>query len=153
MAIYLNRKKLGQAYHDRISYCKGYLNRVLVFSCETEPIDPPEENILPTISDIELTVNGGTTTEIGITYFTEGAPPPYNDADGDLIHSVKVDGIHQDNTGIFYYKGYPVYQGLVITKADIEAGYLVHVGRDKNEYKTDILAFSVRDKESSPWVS
>jgi hypothetical protein len=118
------------------------------------PVEPePEENLPPTIDDIEITVDTGVTTVISLETIEGYAGSPYSDPENDQLDAIRIDSIYPYNTGVFFYNGVPVSVNLVITRQDLIDEKLTHVGGDNKENKTDYISFSVRDGVNGNWIS
>lgn len=119
-----------------------------------DPIDPaPEENLPPTIQDIEITVDAGVTTVITLEMIEGYAGVPYSDPENNALAEMRVDVINPYNSGIFFYGGAPITNGLIISRQDLIDEKFTHVGGDTDANKTDYISFSVRDGVNPEWIS
>lgn len=121
------------------------------------PVDPepePEEgNLPPTIQDIEITVQPGVTTVIGLDIIEGFAGVPYSDPENNSLAEMRVDSIYPYNTGVFFYNGVPITKNVIISRQDLIDGKFTHVGGDNETNKTDYISFSVRDGINPEWIS
>lgn len=115
------------------------------------PVEPePEPQNLPaSIDDYSITVEKNTTTVLTIAMFTS----VYSDPENDALDAIRIDKIHSTNNGIFYLNGVAIYEGLVISRAEIEAERLTHVSADAADIQTDSFDFSARDSVNGTWVN
>ena len=133
---------------------------------ETNPVSPnpdipsepePPVNQDPTIDDITFYTTNGFTTPITWAMFIEGAPAPYNDPEGDLMDAVRFDALKFDNKGKWFYQGLEmgveVPFGTVAFKANFDAGDLIHIAWNQDDFNEDVLYFSVRDNVNGNWVN
>lgn len=125
-----------------------------------EPVNPPDPepdpevvNEPPTIQDIEITVQAGVTTVIDLEMIEGLAGVPYSDPENDALAEMRVDVINPYNTGIFFYGGAPITNGLIISRQDLIDEKFTHVGGDADANKTDYISFSVRDGVNPEWIS
>ena len=127
----------------------GYIDPNAPAPVDPDPDPEPEVNQPPTIGDIEINVDAGVKTIIGIEQFEQLAGPPYSDPENDALDAALITNINPYNTGVFYLDGVPVYEDMIITRAQIVAGLFYHIGGETTH--TDTLSFKVRDAVSNTW--
>ena len=103
----------------------------------------------PELYDINIDTDKGVVTPITVEMINAS----YNDLEGDPWIEVKVDSISPDNTGEFRVNEIPIFVDIVVSRADIVAGLFTHLGADAEDFKTDSISISVRDKVDGPWIS
>jgi len=158
MAGYLNKIKIGGAFHNGISYSKGYLNRVLVldFTNDNGNGPDPESNEAPTIGNIDVYIPSGVKTRITLDYFTSIAAPPYNDKENDLLDAVLLKDLdpYKTNIGYFLINNQPITKDTIITRLQ-----LLDPNFDFSHYgvpgssEIDVFDFSIRDAVNGQWVN
>ena len=167
------RKELIKRVNKLVDSCPSVICNVRESSCATgvyksvetiinpySPVGPPVAepeieiaNLPPTIGDNTITVQKGVTTTLTINMFTTDTILAYSDPEGDLLDAMRIDRLHNTNTGIFYLEGTPVVNGTVITRAQLLAESFTHIGIDQNTFSTDGFEFSIRDEVNMTWVN
>lgn len=105
-----------------------------------------------TIGDNTIYADNRETTVLTLAMFTTGLTPPYNDPEADLIDAIRIDEISDANVGLFYYNGTAIQVGDIITREELAAGDLIHIGPDQDAISSDVFNFSARDEGSQIWV-
>lgn len=145
----INKQEVNTLFEFKVSNTRNLYST-------TESIDITNSVYMPNypaqIGDIFITSENRTETILSLQTFTNLMTPPYSDPENDLIDAIRIDSISTSNQGIFTINGLEAQEGDIITKAQLEAGELKHIGPNTDSIATDSMEFSARDTGSLIWV-